>query len=406
MAQTFDAIVIGGGPGGATAGLLLARAGWRVAVIEKSRFPRRKVCGEYISATNLPLFRRLGLEEDFLSRAGPAVRRVGLFAGQTILTASMPQANDPSEGRGRAMGRDRLDTLLLERAAAAGASIRQPWSATQLRERKDDFLCQVANKGTRVTEELHAPVVIAAHGSWEPGTLPTQPARSAPCCADLLAFKARFHDSGLPADLMPLFVFPGGYGGMVHTDEEQVNLSCCIRRDQLERCRLRTPGTSAAETVLAHIKKTCRGVCDALSGARVVEGWLSTGPIRPGIRARISEGIFSVGNAAGEAHPIIAEGISMAIQSSWLLCERLAAGPGHRLSREALREIGSDYAAAWRKCFASRVRAAALFAQLAMRPTAVEWLVPLFRVLPGLLTLGAKLSGKTNGPDPTLGVVS
>src|SRR5439155_27043886 len=58
------------------------------------------------------------------------------------------------------------------------------------------------------------------------------------------------------------------------------------------------------------------------------------------------------------------------------------------------------------KCFASRVRAAALFAQLGMRPTAVEWLVPLFRVLPGLLTLGAKLSGKTNGPDPTLGEVS
>ena len=55
MVECFDAIVLGGGPGGATAGLLLARAGWSVAVIEKALFPRRKVCGEYISATNLPL---------------------------------------------------------------------------------------------------------------------------------------------------------------------------------------------------------------------------------------------------------------------------------------------------------------------------------------------------------------
>src|SRR5438034_7373326 len=42
MNELYDAIVLGGGPGGATAGLLLARAGWRVAIIEKARFPRRK----------------------------------------------------------------------------------------------------------------------------------------------------------------------------------------------------------------------------------------------------------------------------------------------------------------------------------------------------------------------------
>ena len=51
-----DALIIGGGPAGATVALLLAKGGWSVAVTEKAAFPRRKVCGEFISATTLRPF--------------------------------------------------------------------------------------------------------------------------------------------------------------------------------------------------------------------------------------------------------------------------------------------------------------------------------------------------------------
>jgi len=56
--MTYDALVIGGGPSGATAALLLARAGWNVVLAEKTAYPRPKVCGEFISATSLPLLHR------------------------------------------------------------------------------------------------------------------------------------------------------------------------------------------------------------------------------------------------------------------------------------------------------------------------------------------------------------
>src|SRR5438093_25151 len=80
VADVYDALVIGGGPAGATTALLLARAGWSVALVERSPFPRRKVCGEFLSATNLPLLRHLGVGDAFRDLAGPEVRRVVLFA--------------------------------------------------------------------------------------------------------------------------------------------------------------------------------------------------------------------------------------------------------------------------------------------------------------------------------------
>src|SRR5437899_12079169 len=106
MPSVNDAVVIGGGPAGATAACLLARAGWSVALLERKVFPRRKVCGEYLSGTNLPLFRRLGLGEFFEASAGPEVRRVRLFAGSTILQADLPRSTGPQSGSGRALGRE------------------------------------------------------------------------------------------------------------------------------------------------------------------------------------------------------------------------------------------------------------------------------------------------------------
>jgi flavin-dependent dehydrogenase len=394
MAEKYDALLIGGGPAGATAALTLARAGWKVAVVERANFPRRKVCGEYLSPTNLAVFRQLGIAEDFLERAGPPVRQVGLFARETVLRAPMPRKRRTTEDWGRALGRETLDALLLQRAAEAGASVWQPWSAVKLDIQADAVVCEAASRETRETKALSASVMIAAHGSWESGTLPTQPSRRALRGSDLLGFKAHFHDCRLPTGLMALLVFPGGYGGMVHTDEGRASLSCCIRRDQLEQCRRSTPGVSAAEAVLDHVRKSCRGVREALAAASLEGPWLSAGPIRPGIRPRFSGGIFCIGNAAGEAHPIIAEGISMAIQSAWLLCERLTARRREALAHAALEEVGRAYAVAWRRCFASRIRAAAIFAQLAMSPAALALLLPLLRLFPAALTLGACWSGK------------
>ena len=73
-----DALIIGAGPAGATAARLLASEGWSVALIEKAEFPRRKVCGEFISATSLPLLYDDRVRDEFLRAAGPEIREESL----------------------------------------------------------------------------------------------------------------------------------------------------------------------------------------------------------------------------------------------------------------------------------------------------------------------------------------
>lgn len=388
-----DAIVIGAGPAGATAALMLARAGWSVALIEKSGFPRRKVCGEFISATSLPLLDELGLLDEFLQQAGPEVRRVGLFADDAVLDAPMPRPDHASGVWGRALGREHLDLLILQAAQRAGAQVWQPWTASGLRRTADGHVCTIGAASDE--REIAAPVVIAAHGSWLSNTLPT--GISAPHApSDLLAFKAHFRDCDLAPDLMPLLAFRGGYGGMVHSDGGRVSLSCCIRRDMLAACRRRHTTHRAADAVLHHIRASCAGADAILRDAVLDDAWLSAGPIRPGIRECWSNGIFLAGNCAGEAHPIVAEGISMAMQSAALLCRHLIAHRPDALTAGELERIGTAYAGEWRSLFAPRIRAAALFAQLAMSRRTAKRALPVVKRFPRLLTFGAHLAGKAN----------
>ncbi|MBI3822904.1 MAG: hypothetical protein HY289_09550, partial [Planctomycetes bacterium] len=233
------------------------------------------------------------------------------------------------------------------------------------------------------------------HGSWEPGRLPTQGPLPSARPADLLAFKAHFRNSDLPAGWMPLLAFPGGYGGMVRCDDGRVSLSCCIRRDRLASIRRQHSG-DAGDAVLAHIEKSCLGVKHALAGASRESTWLAAGPIRPGIRVDAPTGIFRVGNAAGEAHPVVAEGISMAMQSSWLLAQTLIAWKSQGGRRGMLSAVQNDYAAQWRRSFAPRIWASCALAHWAMRALPVSLSLPAIRCFPKILNWGARITGKAS----------
>lgn len=392
MTARYDAAIIGGGVAGATAAILLAAAGWSVSLVERRQFPRRKVCGECIAAPNLPLLDALGVGSEFAAAAGPPLTRIGLCVGDDILSADLPRSHQPGAPWARALGRESLDTLLVARAMRLGVAIFQPCTVRNIERRGALYTCRLTSDRGE-TAEIEAPVLIAAHGSWEPEPWLDRSTRRA-CGSDLLAFKANFSGSGLAPGLLPLLAFRGGYGGMVIADRGMLTLACCVRRDALREWRVALPAATAGDAVQAGLEASCRGVRRALAGARREGAWLAAGPVRPGARAAWTERSgFAVGNAAGEAHPILGEGISMAIQSSWLLCERLARGRNPPLGA-AHAAIAHAYARDWRRAFTARVRFSAALAHLAMRPGAARVLLPLLRSTPRVLTVAARLGSK------------
>jgi flavin-dependent dehydrogenase len=414
-----DALVIGAGAAGTSAAILLAQAGWRVVIVEQHPYPRRKVCGECIAAGNLSLLDELGVGAAFRSAAGPELRRVGWMDASATVSADMPPCSSGPYPYGRALGRDRLDALLLQRARSLGVVVLQPAKARSVRGDVGRFDCTIESwvggphpaEGNLCSRALRTPVVVDAHGSWERGPLDSRGedsngARAPRGDSDLFAFKANFRNTTLAPGFLPVLALRGGYGGMVVGDDGRTTLACCVRRDALAACRAQAPGTSAGLAVEGLLRRSCAGVRDVLHDADRDGAWLSVGPLRPGIRVDACRGAFRVGNAAGESHPLIGEGISMALQSSALLAAMLIRHPAAAITGRCAVDLHRSYAAMWRRVFARRLRLAAIYAHIAMRPALAEPARALLRRWPALLCSGARLAGKAaRAPVPSLTTV-
>lgn len=402
MEAKFDVLIIGAGPAGSSAAILLARAGWRVAVIEKHAFPRRKVCGECIAASNLPLFDTLGIGHVLAELAGPPLTRVALICSDhRMISAALPPFSDPDHQWGRALGREHLDALLLDQARACGADVFQPWQVVGVQGTSGRVRCQAREMNTREEQVLSARMIIDAHGSWEPLASRDTPHQCRRMPSDLFAFKANFVNTRLEHGLLPVLSFYGGYGGMVVGDHGMGTLAFCLRRDTLEKARLHIPGIAASEAAAQWVLNHCKELPAMLDGATRKGKWLGSGPLRPGIRImQRSEIVFRIGNAAGEAHPIIGEGISMAVQSAALLADMLLPYRSDIPEPPVQERIRMDYAKAWRRHFSRRIRLAALFAHAAMRPNMFSSLMPLLARHPALLGHCARWCDKVRpAPD-------
>jgi flavin-dependent dehydrogenase len=121
--RSCDVLVIGGGPAGSTAAILLAQRGYEVVLVEKARHPRFHI-GESLLPANLPLFERLGV--------GDRMRAIGMEKWGAEFTSSwdgrhqefrFTQAWDKSLALAYQVRRSEFDEILIRRAAEMGAHV-------------------------------------------------------------------------------------------------------------------------------------------------------------------------------------------------------------------------------------------------------------------------------------------
>jgi geranylgeranyl reductase family protein len=154
LPSSCDVLVVGAGPAGSAAAIMLARAGVRVVLVDSRRFPRDKVCGDGLISDSLTALRTLGIQETVLKEATAATE-----------LCIYPPYGRPVVLRGEfaCLRRERLDAILVDAAIAVGATCGCGVTATGVLTEGE----RVAGARLRAESDsdVRAPITLLATGS-------------------------------------------------------------------------------------------------------------------------------------------------------------------------------------------------------------------------------------------------
>lgn len=356
------ALVVGGGPAGATAALLLARAGLPHLLVERHAEPGDALCGGFLSWRSLATLKALGVAPDTLNPR--PIGEVALFAGGRVARARLPRP-------GLAVSRRRLDTLLLAHAREAGAAI------------EIGHAREAAHGRVRFPEgEIATDALFLATGKHDLRGL----ARPAEARGHDPALGLRVRLPGVPAlqrmvaGSVELHLFDRGYAGLAVQEDGSTNLCMAVHRSRLAEAG--SPEALLAALMVESpvlgerlVHRTSEPV-DAV--ANVPYGWRATDGV---------PGLYRLGDQAGVIPSLAGEGMGIALVSAVRAVAAyrsgMEAGRFQRaLARDLRRPIG----------LAGLVRAAA------ERPLPGQAITAAVRLAPALATLVARATRIGHAP--------
>jgi flavin-dependent dehydrogenase len=371
-----DVLIVGAGPAGAIAGLVLARAGVRVRLVDRAGFPRDKLCGDTVNPGALARLRRLGAA-DLIDARGLRVDGMTVTgAGGTAVDGCYPDGLF-----GRALLRRELDWILLQEAVKAGCQF-EPGVAVR------EAIVDASRREPTVTgavighngsgRALQARVTIAADGRRSTIAFGLGLARH-PSRPRRWAIGAYFDGVRPVSDLGQTPVVPvlgemhvraGRYIGVAPLPDGMTNV-CLVKPSRPGDHDLRDPAAllraELARDPLLH---------DRFAGARLIAAPVVLGPLAVDVRAAAIDGLLLAGDAAGFVDPMTGDGLHFAIHGA-----ELAAAAALDALEHGWSGVHARLAAERRRAFAAKYRLNRALRALVASPRAIA-----------AATLGARLA--------------
>ncbi len=344
-AARVDVVVVGAGPAGSAAAILLAERGWSVTLLDKAAFPRPKICGEYLSPEGARVLDRLGALKAVDAAGAQPLHGMRIVAPDgTVLDGTYPTGGRWRGYRDHALAirREIFDRVLLERARALPVDVRERHRATGLiregaavagvhAEAPDGSPVDVRGRLV-VGADGRASVVAHALGLLRPHRLKR---------LALIRHVSGIEDLGGRGEI---HVDPPDYCILNPVAPGIVNLGLVV---PLAHAR---PFSGRLETFFAARLKQLRRVPARIHGMRPEGPLMAMGPLAYRVAEPHVAGVMLAGDAAGFYDPFTGEGLYTALRSAEMLAEvahaALSAGdlsaaalaPYSRGRREAFRD--------------------------------------------------------------------
>lgn len=308
-----SALIVGGGPAGAAAAIVLGEGGTRPVLIERSAGKRDIVCGGFLGWDALAALRRLGLDPDALG-ARP-IRRLRLIDGRRVVEADLPRA-------AAGLSRRRLDGAMFGLAERAGATVLRGRAARTLagrRLRLDDG------------EEIAADALFLATGKHELRGA-ARAIGDRPVSVGLRATLPAMPDL---AGTIELHLFDGGYAGLLVQEDDSVNLCLTVTRARM---------TGRPEALVAELAAEAPRLGERLA-AGMPASWEAVAGVPYGWRARAGdEDCYRLGDQAAVIASLAGDGIAIALASGAAAARACLAGESpaayqRRFARRAARPV-------------------------------------------------------------------
>ena len=312
----YDVIIIGAGPAGCATALFLHRRGYRVVVLDQARFPRDKVCGEFISPAADPILEELGLMDAIEQTSPVRLKGVAISAyGRKALCIDYPP--HPRDARPMAslsLPRFVFDHLLVGRLRREGIELREVHKVDDLIFEKGSVVGVKARDNDQTSLTLKARMVVDA-GGRNSVSLRRLNLKRASATRGKIALAAHWAGAQLPQNYCTMHISPPGYTGMASVGSDLLNVVLVVDSELVKGKELKSFYTQA---VLSNpLRREC------LDGAVLKDQVRTVDSLAYDVKPVPCGGLLLVGDAMGFIDPFTGEGIYLSLRSAQLAGEVL-----------------------------------------------------------------------------------